>query len=518
MSDTTALTTPAPAVSFPRLAVLRITLVAVIACSALAIRLVNLDRGGFNEDEINKWTAVQAYSRGDFTANAEHPMLMKLAAWASVSAARAWNERPALGWITTIEPEAALRLPNVVIGSATAVVLFLLGDTLFGTAVGMWAAAFWALDVNAAAINRIAKEDTFLVFFLMTAAYLYERRRFAASTATFGLMLASKYMPHYIGLHAAYAFAADPAGRLATAGRLARRFAIFVTAFIGANFAVLIPQTWSYVASFVQGESLRHSGYVFAGRTYVNAISTSPWGQPVWFYLTYFAAKVPVVILALAAGGLWWTWRHPERRGAVFIRVFLIPTLLAYSLVSGKFLRYMLPVLVILNLAAAIGMAALLRRIAAPVVAGATVVMMLLINVVWIAPDYSLAQNLIGALIARPGALFPDDEFLDAGVREATGIIARSAAAGAVVCSETPNVVREYLERFGRGDVGSCGLSSDGIPMQASDVWAIVQDGHVYFENASTIDSMRRRLQPAATVAVRGVTAAAVYHVVGAPR
>jgi hypothetical protein len=54
--------------------------------------------------------------------------------------------------------------------------------------------------------------------------------------------------------------------------------------------------------------------------------------------------------------------------------------------------------------------------------------------------------------------------------------------------------------------------------MQASDVWAIVQDGHVYFENASTIDSMRRRLQPAATVAVRGVTAAAVYHVVGAPR
>jgi len=54
--------------------------------AALPIRLINLGASGFSEDEINKWHAVQAYRAGDFTANAEHPMLMKLAAWASVTA------------------------------------------------------------------------------------------------------------------------------------------------------------------------------------------------------------------------------------------------------------------------------------------------------------------------------------------------------------------------------------------------------------------------------------------------
>jgi hypothetical protein len=515
MPDTTALTSATPAVTLPRLAALRLLLIAAIASSALTIRLVHLGGSGFNEDEINKWHAVQAYARGDFTANAEHPMLMKLAAWASVSAARAWNARPALAQIVAIEPEAALRLPNVIAGAATAIVLFLLGEALSGTIVGVWAALFWAMDVNAAAINRVAKEDTFLVLFLFAAACLYERRRFVASTACFGLMLASKYMPHFFGLHAVFSYAANPDARVAPPGRAVRTLALLGAVFLAANFTLLNPHTWSYLSHFVQGGTVKHTGYVFADRIYVNGVGTSPWGLPVWFYLTYFATKVPLVVLALAAAGLTWAWKHPRERVAVFLRVLLVPTLLAYSLISGKFLRYMLPVLAGLDLAAAVGMAALLRRIAAPFAAAAAVLLMLAVQVASIAPHYALAQNLLGAAIARPGALFPDDELLDAGVREAVATIARSAAAGAVVCSDAPNVVAEYLARFGRRDMRSCGLSSDGIPMHAADVWAIVQDGHVYFENAATIEGIRRRLQPAATVGVRGVTAAAVYHVIG---
>ena len=70
----------------------------------------------------------------------------------------------------------------------------------------LWAGLFWALDVNAAAINRIGKEDTFLLLFLLLGAYFYERakvqarlhgdtegaqRWYARSGGAFGLMLAS---------------------------------------------------------------------------------------------------------------------------------------------------------------------------------------------------------------------------------------------------------------------------------------------------------------------------------------
>jgi hypothetical protein len=43
----------------------------------LGLRLNQLGSIGFAEDEMNKLDAVHAYERGDFTANGEHPMLMK---------------------------------------------------------------------------------------------------------------------------------------------------------------------------------------------------------------------------------------------------------------------------------------------------------------------------------------------------------------------------------------------------------------------------------------------------------
>ena len=42
---------------------------------------------GFAEDEVNKVEAIEAYSRGDITLNAEHPMLMKALMYISVTRA-----------------------------------------------------------------------------------------------------------------------------------------------------------------------------------------------------------------------------------------------------------------------------------------------------------------------------------------------------------------------------------------------------------------------------------------------
>ena len=62
-------------------------------------------------------------------------------------------------------------------GALTVIPLFLLTAALFDRRTGLWAAAFWAFGVNAITYNRIGKEDTLMVFFLLFAFYFFLRAR-----------------------------------------------------------------------------------------------------------------------------------------------------------------------------------------------------------------------------------------------------------------------------------------------------------------------------------------------------
>jgi hypothetical protein len=335
-------------------------------------------------------------------------------------------------------------------------------------------------------------------------------------------MLASKYMPHYFGLHALFNVVANRR----RSGRPDKRLPFYLTlgaAFLVANFAVLLPANWRYIAGYVHGDTVRHSGYAFAHHVYVNIVPASPWGLPPTFYAVFLLTKVPLVVLAAAAIGIGWVIRHPTDRGATFIRVFLVFTLLPYSLIASKFLRYMLPVLAILDLAAAVGLSRLARaidgldrwprsaRAVVPGVLAAAVIVSSLAQQMRAAPFYGLAQNSIGARLTPPGWLFPDDEFYDAGVREAVAALARAAAPGAVVCSDATAVVAEYLRRDGRPDVRACSIAHDGLPAGDAETWVIAQEGHIYFENRDVIAQLRARQQPWLDVHVGGVSAAQVF-------
>ncbi len=507
---------------------LELTVVLVVAGM---VRLPGLGATGFSEDEINKLRAVDAYSQGNFAENAEHPMAMKLAAWGSLRAASWWNSTFPQ---QAISAEAALRLPNAIAGAATAGALFLAAGALFDTTVAAWAAMLWALDVNAAAINRIGKEDTFFLFFLLIAVWCFERakkvmtvprlrdRWFNWSGAAFGVMLASKYLPGFFGLHAAFNIAADGDVEDKTPDKRLPFYAAMTGAFAAVNFAVLLPATWAYVLGYVHGDTLRHTGYMFWRQLYVNGVEATPWGVPPWFYLTFLVTKVPLVVLGAAALGLVWTARHSRHRGATFIRVFLVLTLLSYSLVASKFVRYILPVLAVVDLAAAVGIAWLMRRAqriqppersaAVAALIAAAVIVPLGAHAGGSAPYYSLAQNTIGARVAEDGLLFPDDELYDGGVREAVEAIARVAPAGAVICSDATAVVEEYLRRDGRTDIAACSIARDGLPMKPRDTWVIAQEGHIYFENQLVIEQIARRYVPWLELRVGGFPAAAVYH------
>lgn len=146
---------------------------------------------------------------------------MKWAIAGSLLACDAWNARvPPQAPIST---EAAVRLPNALAGTVTSLALLLLGRELFGPSAGWLTSWFWAIDVRAISVSRVAKEDTFALLFLLLGAWLYERAkahgrqgrtdlqwRFAVAGVMFGLMLGSKYMPYLFGIHVLYFRYTDP--------------------------------------------------------------------------------------------------------------------------------------------------------------------------------------------------------------------------------------------------------------------------------------------------------------------
>lgn len=268
-----------------------------------------------------------------------------------------------------------MRFPVAFAGVLTTLAIFLFVQQLFHTQVGLWAALLWALDVNATGINRLGKEDTLLVFFFFVAAWLFERgkresrgnaegaqRWYTASGAAFGLMTASKYMPHYLGLHGVVntITGLEPGERFPRNGRL---FLGFVVAFFSTNFALLLPATWRHVLGYLHGGQVIHTGYVFAHQIYVNTIDVTPWGIPPSFYLVFLATKVPLLVLVAFAAGLVQLVRHSQERGFIFMRVFLLFFLLPYSLIAATFVRYALPLLAFVDILAAVGIVWGLREL-----------------------------------------------------------------------------------------------------------------------------------------------------------
>ncbi len=501
----------------------------------LGFRASHLGAIGFAEDEVNKVEAVQAYERGDITANAEHPMLVKALMFASLKVGRALQTGG-----RAISNEALLRLPNAIFGALTVIPLFLLTAAFFDRWTGLVAAALWAGGVNAVTYNRIGKEDTLLVFFMLFAFYFYLRakqtdtrnvaltkRNYLLSGISFGLMLASKYFPHYFGLNALYhqKFPVRKREPGEPSGKAPRLFYIAIlVAFIVANPPVLLPQVWEYLNAYMGEKLLVHSGYLFAEHLYKNNVSRSPfWGTPVYFYLVFMAIKIPLLVLASFIAGFVVSikrWRHSGNAFALFMFLFWI---VPYSLFGAKWLRYTLSLMPFVYMLAAIGVVELIRFVSRRLNAtkqthaiAAAVAVAIFVGVPgWIAysagPHYALYTNALGA--GRVGYFFPHDEFYDDGLREAIKFVCDTAPPGAVIAHETPAATRYYLEQFRRTDLNSKAISAPDFEVTkiSGPAYIIVQRGRTYFENRDKIAFVRSHFAKLHEETVNGLTAAEVF-------
>jgi dolichyl-phosphate-mannose-protein mannosyltransferase len=512
---------------------------AAVVVLGLGLRLRGLGSIGLAEDEVNKVEAVRAYAHGDLRPNAEHPMLMKSLIYVSVQAARVWQAVTG----EVVSDEAIVRLPNVIFGALSAVPLFLLTAAFFDRRTGLLAATLWSFGINAITYNRIAKEDTLLVFFLLFAFYFYlrakqtsghdakrKRRLYGLSGMSFGLMMASKYFPHYFGLNALYhhyVHVRKPEEGEPPGGVHPIYYLALAIAFLVANPAVLLPQTWEYMNAYSSEQMLKHTGYLMGGQLYKNNMASTPfWGTPVYFYALYLAIKVPLSVLFAAAVGFIVSVRRWREPGPAFVLFMLFFWIVPYSLIGAKWLRYTLSLMPFVYMIAAVGIVwlvnwctALARKAGAErtLQFGAVAVLIIAFVVLpaWTAyangPHYALYTNPLGA--GRAGYYFPHDEFYDDGLREAIRYVCDTAPSGALLVNEAPGVVRFYLEKYGRTDLQSRVLSDSSFTLTGDEpqAYVIYQKGRTYFENQEELNIARARYRLVYTVCVQGLTAAEVY-------
>jgi hypothetical protein len=517
----------------------------LLVAVGFALRVVGVSQVGLAEDEINKLEAVRAYERGDFTENAEHPMVMKALIYASVRAADAWNTRASEGdrlRLLDLSDEVAVRLPNILFGTLTVFPIFLLTATFFGRRTGLVAAALWATGVGAVTYNRVAKEDTLLVFFMLFALYFYirakqtsgfepktKKKNYVLSGVTWGLMFASKYFPHYFGLNMLYHYLfhvrtrspGEPRGNTP-----AVFYVVVFATFLLVNPAVLSPKTWAYLSAYSSEQLLTHHGYLMGKTLYHNVVSKAPFGAtPVYFYLLYLVTKTPTPVLFAFVVGLVALWRARREPGAAFLLFMLLFWLVPYSLMGAKWLRYTLSLMPFVYMTAAVGVVALTRWLVESLKVGRSTglaacvcaaSLALFVGVpAWAAaraaPHYALYTN---ALAPRPaGYYFPHDELYDDGLREAIKYVADKAPPGATLAHETPGVVRHYLARFGREDLRSRVISDSRFDVtdEPGPVYAILQRGRTYFENQAEMERVRADFTPETQIIIDGVVAAEVY-------
>jgi hypothetical protein len=516
-----------------------IVAMAVMIVLGIGLRLSGLGSVGFAEDEMNKLEAVRAYDRGDFSANGEHPMLMKLAIDVSMRTARALNSFSS----SSISEEAALRFPNVVFGALTAIPLFLLTAALFDGRTGLWAAAFWSFGVNAITYNRIGKEDTLMVFFLLFAFYFFIRAkqtdtrqterlgRFRKLSAiSFGLMLASKYFPHYFGLNMLYHHGTHLRERSPDEPKFVTPLSFFLligVTFLIANPGLLLPGVWQYLNAYSAEKLVPHTGYLMGDTIYSNRFSNSPfWGLPVYFYALFMVIKIPLSVLLSFIIGLFVATKARKQPGPRFILFMFLFWMVPYSLVGSKWLRYTLSLMPFVYMGAAVGAVALQNWLVSLLkkanLAGsssspiATALLLVLLVAVpgWTAyasaPHYGLYSNVIGdRFTAR---FFPHDEFYDDGVNQAIEFVSKQAPPNGTIVSEVPGLVRYYTEKFGRTDLQSHVLSDPNYtPATDAPTYVILQKGRTYFENQREMKQVKERFTLVYAGCIDGHTAAEVY-------
>jgi hypothetical protein len=523
-----------------------LTALIVLVVAGFGFRANGLSAEGLSEDELNKLMAVADYRAHGLTgANGEHPMLMKALQGVTIILAEKWNNTSlaAAHPANQIAPETALRLPGAIVGALSTVLIFLIVSELFGVEVALIAAALWAFDPSAIGFSRIAKEDSFLLFFFLLANVFWLRgQRVAESTdrspnkyywataASYGAMVASKYLPHLLTISICYywMFQNIPETRWRLGKkRLFTFFFIMGLVFLLLSPTILLPETWKQMGLFAGGKRISHDGYEFMNKLYPQHYDDWLRGIPVYFYVVFTAVKLPLLTVLGFITGLPLLFRRRLGDGRYFILFWLMLWVVAFCFPGGKFTRYYTSVLPAVLITSALGIQFagrwLANRIAAfdwannlkhylPASLAVIVIVGAVIDSIQAAPHFRLFTNSLGGGSAWAGYYFPHDEFYDASMREVITEIARRARPGARVVSESPSLATYYAERENRPDLICLSLSDpEALKQFTAGDFVIIARGRRYFSNDTLVTTLTNHVTPIAEFKLGSVPSAKLY-------
>lgn len=501
------------------------------------LRVYQLGAESLGEDELNKLQTVAEYRQNGLSGkNGEHPFLMKGVQTVSIAVAEKLTQITG----ASISEEAALRFPIALVGTFSALLIFLLISELFGRSIGLVSAIFWTLEPMAVGFDRIAKEDGFVLFFFLLTMFFWVRGQTSAergktnwtwyawaAAASFAGLMASKYYPHLLSIVGAYyiIFQYIPATKWRMEpARWIKFITVMGISFLILNPTIVLPDTWREMLKFSSESRIGHDSYEFWGDLYTNKMSAWLAGVPWTFYYVFMAVKTSLPVLVLFIGGLPFMFRRKLGDGRFLIFFWAFMWFLPFTFLGGKFTRYFTFVEPLLAIVAAVGFYFAVKWLTEKLLgnsqaAGLAQTVLLvgivatqLSNSLAVAPHFRLFTNTIGGGMASAGSYFPHDEFYDAASLEIVTEIASNARPNAIVACETPTVFAHYAEKIGRSDINFVSLSdrSQVLTLNADD-FVVLVEGRRYFSNTPYFIFLNSSAASPAEIKLRGVRAARIY-------
>ena len=498
---------------------------------AFALRVYRVDFYSLSEDESAKWAAIEQYRHGHFSAvNSEHPMLPKMFAWGSLAAGERWNRFASEHHWGSLGPEGWLRLPNVIMGALTTALLYLLCRRLMGIPGAFAAAFFWAVGPLPIALNRLMKEETPLTFFTMLACCFYcyahqatkdktSRRWFDLSAIAFGLSLASQYVLHLFGLNALVWFMAARQGltREPSRFRFGRFYLLMILAFVLVNPVIVSPGNVHAILNWLHHDGVRHSGYDFDGKLYLNFPSRLFAGLPWFYYLWLLLVKTPTPILIAIALGIVMLLRNRHTLASCYLVSLGLIQLIGLSVSGAKWIRYSLPLLPFLYLAGGYAVQQIwisLRRRGLPLAAvgipAFIVASVLILEVQHWSPFYSFYLNQIGGGRREISRYFAPDETSEFDTREVAQRVCQVAPGKVTVATARPMSMSHYVEACGRRDVEVATLY-DATYLPRNGDLVVLEPSRRFFETQRYFDVLRNSEMPHDDVSVGPIRASTIY-------
>jgi Dolichyl-phosphate-mannose-protein mannosyltransferase len=508
-----------------------LAIVLLLTLLAFAVRVYRVDFNSLSEDESAKWAAVQEYRHGHFAGvNSEHPMLPKVLAWASLTVGERWSRVAAGHDWPSLKPEGWLRMPNVLFGAAAGAVLYLLCRRMMGLAGSLAASFFWAVAPLPVALNRLTKEETPLTFFTLLACYLYcraqqadvdksARRWYDLSAIGFGLALASQYILHLLGLNALAWFLAGRMGLSRKPSQFSYRrfFFVMFLVFVVVNPVILSPTNVNAIVHWLHHEGVKHSGYDFDGRLYMNFPSRLLAGVPWFYYLWLVLVKTPIPILMAVIVGSALLLRDRRTLASCFFLSLGMVQLVGLSASGAKWIRYSLPLLPFLYLAGGYAVQQTLKAAKGKALSRGLVGAAALILLAWPlvelhswAPYYPFYLNAIGGEKQNITRYFAPDEVSEFDTREVAQKVCPFAPVATTVATARPMSMAYYLQACGRADLQIVPLYDSHYAPRDGDL-IVLEPSRRFFETQRFFDALGNSGMPHSDIRVGPVVGSTIY-------